>query len=184
MSRRTPAPTGILLRQDPFGRDTIPGVREWLTERRLRQITRARNHFIHRSPNGHRDPFSFWHLLDVLMAISPDYEWNSKQLADLLNTEKPRFSWDPVTVGRILGDIIESCEMANGQGLDVAPIIVRRNSAGKWYQMTNQPAGRRVLQNLLEDLAKLCDKLMETEMAGALPARTESPLLECPSVMT
>lgn len=185
MARRiTPKTTGIVGRADfdQFGRSGVPGAAEWLTDRRLRRVTRGRNNYVHRTPNGHKDPFSFWHLVDALLNIDPFHEFSSRQLTDWLNETRPQFIWDAVTVGRMLSDIVESCEMANSD-LDAAPLLHRRNAAGSWYQTNNQSLAGQVLRNILEDLETLCEKLVEEEGAGMLPKRHESPLMACASVM-
>jgi hypothetical protein len=176
------ATSGVVRRTDEFARATVAGAAEWLTARRQRGITHTRNTFVHRVPNGHRDPLSFWHVVDALLNIDPLLEFSSKQLADWLNQHRPEFIWDAVTVGRILADIAESCELANGQALDNTALLVRKTSSGTWYQTTNETAGYRVLLNLLEDLEKLGEQWLTAETRGTLPKRYDSPLLDCPSV--
>lgn len=108
--------------------------------------------------------------------------FTARELAEHLNKNRPAFLWDAVTVGRILTDLIDQWNEAN-PGHENQPIRDRMTWAGRIYEMTDYPAARKVLTNLIEDLIYLGDKHVDAELEGQKVSRLESPLNQCASVM-
>jgi hypothetical protein len=166
---------------DPHGRQTLPDTHGLLAERRVRKWAASRGNIQHRVKNGVYDPISFFHLVDALASIQLNQRFTAGQLADHLNKAKTTFTWDAVTVGRILNDIVESCEEAN-PGRDHQPLEVFRTWAGREYMLTSFIPARAVLFNLLDDLAILGERTVEQEAKGKYSPKTTSPLAWCPSL--
>src|SRR5687768_6361164 len=106
---------------DPYGRLEVSGMRSTLSERTQRKMTRGKNEFIHRVPNGIHDPFTHFHIVDALLRVRPDELWKSRDLAKFMAENYKQMSWDTVTVGRILNDIAESIEQARPR--DIQPAL-------------------------------------------------------------
>lgn len=148
----------------------------------MRRWGAAKRRFFHRTRNGLYDPYTYFHLVDTLLGLEPWKRFSSRQFADHLNKVRPEFIWDPVTVGRILNDLEESFRDAN-PGKDLQPIQRTKNWQGNFYEMTDYPAGRAAIYNLLDDLAVLGDQVAATEATGEFTKRWTSPLVDCPSLV-
>ena len=149
------------------------------TARRWRESSQL---FHHRQPNGFHDPFTYFHLVRELHSLAPWEPFTAKDLADHLNKVEPRFIWDPITVGRILTDLIDQWGEAN-PGHEHQPIRHRMTWAGRIYEMTDYPAAQKVLTNLIEDLISVGSRIWNNEVAERKVSRLESPLNQCASVM-
>lgn len=165
--------------ENPFGRNTIPGSKEVVTERRLRRSASGRKNFYHRSRNGVYDPLTYYRVLHTLMSIEPGQLFRTQELIAVLKIEHPQMVWDPTTVGRVVTDIADSLKEANG----ITPISFARRWNGMSYQMEADAEGRVALMNLLEDLHGLCEEELERESNGDFPKRVASPLERCASLM-
>lgn len=152
-------------------------LRSLVGERRLRRITNGRKEYYHRSKNGIYDPITYFHIVDVLSGLSGD-TFRTREFIELLASGRTRLVWDATTVGRVLNDIAESLEAANGRPY----ISSSRRWNGMVYMVDQGPEAKAALLNLLDDLIILCDQLIELEEAGKAPPRLNSPLLSCPSV--
>lgn len=174
--------TGVEPLPDRYGRESITGSKSAFTERKCRALNAVRGKFSHRNKNGVHDPYSFFHLAEELAHIAPWKPFTAAQLADWLNGTRPQFIWDPITVGRILNDLREGWEEAN-PGKDLQPMHQRRAWNGVFYEMTDFPAGRKVLANLIEDLSHVADEVYKTERSGKAKPRLTSPLAACASLV-
>lgn len=176
--------TGVipLDQDDPFGRRTMPASRPDFSERRTKRWARARNAFFHRVKNGIHDPLTFFQLVEELANVRPYQSFKAADLAAHLNERKNMFTWDPVVVGRILNDLVESWNEAN-PGERHQPLVAIRQWSGREYQTTDFPEARAVLAALLDDLVALGEQAKAQEATGRGPGRLTSPLTFCPSVM-
>lgn len=162
------------------GRHSIPGMAEYLNPRRVRRVLQGRKHFVHPSRNGIYDPLTFYHILDVLLDLAPDELFRTTEFIHLLRETKPRFVWNTVTVGRVINDMAESLQNANGR--PAIRMVQRWN--GRNYVMSGQLEDRVAMENLLDDLHRLCEQTIEQEVSGTFQPRLETPMLSCPSVST
>ena len=167
---------------DTYGKLTMPGSAALVTDRQVRKIRHGRTTFFHRAKNGINDPYTFFHVVETLLDIEPNRQFNSGQLAAHLNQENPLLAWDAITVGRVLNDILENLAEANPDE-KFQPLTRYRDWSGVFYETQHYAPARAVLFRLLNDLIRLCDALHKAEAAGEAPRRQESPLLSCPSVM-
>jgi len=167
---------------DPYGRQTLPGGRTLITERRMRRWATAKNAFFHRVRNGIHDPFTFFHVTETLLTVLPRNRFSAAELADHLNETKPVLAWDAVTVGRVLNDIRDSFRDANNHER-FQPIVSTRHWTGTQYEIADYPEARAGLIRLVDDLVQLGTQLREAEDQGEAPKRLASPLAACPSLM-
>lgn len=166
---------------DRYGRRSIPATAHLFTERRERKITAGRVKFHHRTRNGCFDPFSFFHVVETLLNLHPDTRFTGAALAEWMNTDRPTFIWDAVTLGRILNDLHDSFTEVNGE--EHSPIRIQRAWDGTHYWVSGVPEHRTALANVLEDLRQAGEQLWEAEARGEPPKRLTSPLAACASMM-
>ncbi len=167
--------------ENPYGRASIPDLATSVTNSRLRRWTKSRNNLFHRPKNGIYDPVTMFHLVDALVNIRGWQPFTAATFVGYLNQHKPMLCWDAVTVGRILGDLVESWNDAHSHVL-FRPLVPQRLSRGREYQLTNYVEGRRVMFDLLDDLARLADDAIALELVGKPASRSSSPLGSCPSL--
>lgn len=167
---------------DRFGRRTIPGSEEVITENRRRRWLSGQKNFFHRTPNGVYDPITHFQVVTTLLDVIPNERFTAKQLVKLLEASNNTMSWDAVTIGRVLTDLHDSIELANGDNPAFQPIIAVRHWTGNHYYIADYPTAREVLARLADDLYKICEKEVEVEAAGRRSRRLGSPLSETPSL--
>jgi len=177
----TPQLAAALRLMPSYGKTELPESAPILTATRMRKWKEARERFSYRTSNRLNDPLTYFLIVRWLLQIQPWEPFNSKSLAHALNQYETAFSWDAVTVGRILNDLIESAEMAN-EGEEFQPIRVTRRSTGHRYETSHHPAARAVLANLLDDLVMLGNRAVEDDRAGIEWNRQNSILARCPSL--
>jgi len=148
-----------------------------LGTRRLRRIAHGRKEFFHRAKNGVYDPITYFHIVDELRQMNGE-PFRTRDFVEILNNSRPQLAWDTTTVGRILNDIAETLQEANG----AVYISTARRWNGMIYAVTPNAEVRAALIHLLDDLMLLSERLVELERAGQAPSRLNSPLLACPSV--
>lgn len=164
---------------DQYGRRTYPAL---VPPAAIKKIQRDRKRFVHRTPNGFNDPITNYHLVETLLDAEPGQPFTAGQLTAWLNAHIPEIRWDSVTVGRALSALNEYWVEANGETL--TPLVSHRYYDGVFYEIIPGPANHKALKNLLDDLAKLADEVVQEEAEGHMRKRLETPLNECPSVMT
>lgn len=150
-----------------------------VSTRRQREIISHRNRFIHKMKNGIYDPMTFYHVLDALLDLLPDQFFRTADLIEYLNASRPQIVWDSTTVGRVVTDMAESLSEANRS----KPIEWARRWNGQNYQVSSRPEDRKAMENLLDDLAILCEAEVEGEQGGAFVKRVQTPMSACPSVV-
>jgi hypothetical protein len=177
--------TGISLLDpsDEYGRRSVEGAMALVTARRTRRWNHARNTLFHRAKNGVYDAITFFYLVDELANLTPGQPFTAADLTDHLNRTTEALVWDAVTVGRILNDLIDTWNETNQSPL-AQPLVVTRQWSGREYETTNHTDARIALLELLDDLAKLGERVKKAEALGTPPDRQVSPLVACPSVTT
>jgi hypothetical protein len=153
------------------------GEKSEVGERMLRRIAHGRKEFFHRTKNGVYDPITYFHVVDALLVQGPDV-FRTRDLTARLRTTRTQLAWDVTTVGRVLADIAETLQRANGSSY----ISTARRWNGMIYAIDPSKECRAALLHLMDDLILLCDELIEEEQAGTPPKRLTSPLERCPSV--
>lgn len=176
--------TGYLPRpaEDLYGKLSVDGAKAIFGPTKIKTIRSRAKAYYHRTKNGVNDPYTYFHVAEAILAAEPDQKWTSAQLTDWLNENAPQLIWDSVTVGRVLYDLYDNWIDVEGSE-DYTPLKRMRLYDGVFYRVNATPHTWAVLNNLIEDLVKVCDRLQKQEREGVLPKRTESPLLACPSVM-
>lgn len=184
MTRHNYTTSGVQPRDpgDRYGRQTISGATELATNRKMRLWTASRIQFVHRTKNGIYDPYSYFHLVEELAHVKSWTRFTAAQLAQYLNQKRPQLAWDAVTVGRILGDLIDSWHEAN-PGDENQPLRAWRSWDGNYYEMTDYAPARAVLLAMLDDLIGTCQTVHEIEETGQYAKRPVSPLGNCPSLL-
>jgi len=167
---------------DRFGANTIAGFGAVITSRRIRRWATGQKKFFHRPRNGAHDPLTQFHVLMTLLEMKPNERFTARELTRHLQTHNDYFSWDPVTVGRIVMDFIGSIEAAYGTDTRWRPIVSSRHWAGNRYYVTDLVEGREILARLADDLYDACEKVVDAETAGSRVSRLASPLGELPSL--
>jgi hypothetical protein len=183
MARRHSRPAQGLTRAFPQGanlwsRNSEPAVRTLVTDRDVRQHSADETALTHRPKNGVYDPITFYHMADLIAQLSPEVEFRSAELLPILAAHKPQLVWDATTVGRVMADMAESLADA----YEVRPIRTHRQWDGMRYVISSHPVARAGLVRLVKDLRRLAEQVVEEELAGQPPKRTETPLLSCPSL--
>ena len=172
----TPIP--VFPPENQFGKQSIPGMKAYTGERRLRKVAHARLNLFHRAKNGVYDPITYFHVVDTLIEIVPGHTFQTRDMVDLLNQTRPLLVWDAPTVGRVLADLADTLNEVNG-----AKII---SSARRWdgmiYSTPTNLEARVAMVHLLDDLIRLTSTVIEAEKRGEAPKRINSPLRDCPSV--
>lgn len=169
----------VTFREGNFhGRHSIDGLAPRLTERRLREVKRERRRYVHRTKNGVYDPMTFYHIIDALLEQAPDEMFRTLELIEYLNESRQQLSWDATTVGRVINDMAESLNEKNA----THPIAAIRRWNGTHYSVSARLEDRIAMENLMEDLAVLCEEEIEAELRGEFPKRITSPLSRCASL--
>lgn len=152
------------------GRLTLPGMKPLITARRARKLI-AQHKMAPKPKNGLTCPYSYYHVLDAILSIVPGEHWTTRDL--LLLLEDRPIAYDVYTTGLILNDIIESLMIANKRSYVVR---TQRYWDGHRYITDTTTAtieDRIAMENLLEDLERLCLTRTVTK---------QSPLAGCPSL--
>lgn len=153
---------------DMHGKNSIPSMAGLIPRNRWKEIKVASWQLAPRSKNGLNDCYTYYHVLDGLLNAIADETFRTREFTEYLEPRPLEF--DTITVGRVIADISESLDMANGR----RSIISTRQWNGVRHSVSAQPEDRRAMENLLEDLFLLCK--------APAKKRHESPLYECASV--
>jgi hypothetical protein len=114
------------------------------------------------------------------MNIDPDIELRSLKLAEYLQTQDYRMTWDAVTVGKVLSDLCDGFEDALGakNGL----LERGRDWKGAFYRIHRNPTTARRAQMLREDLYRSAQDEIALRQTKRRHDHLVSPLLECGSL--
>ena len=153
------------------------GERSEISERRLRKMAHGRKEFFHRAKNGVYDPITYFHIVEALLTQGSG-AFRTRDLVERLTNSRPQLAWDATTVGRVLSDLSETLNEANG----TVHISTARRWNGMLYAVTPNAETRAVLLRLIDDLMVLSEELVAAERENRAPSRMNSPLQRCPSV--
>lgn len=166
----------IIPRRSRFSEDLAP----------MKLGTRQRNRWkqseswSYKVANGVYDPLTYMFVLDTVAGIDPDIELRAGNLAKHLNVYVEQFSWDPVTVGRVLVDLGEAFEDVLGPKMGL--LERGQDYRGAFYNIHLNADTVGLYYRLREDLMRLAEDEMTRKGRGDASKRLASPLLECPSV--
>lgn len=182
MANRRRRDSGIVVLRgtDQYGRQTMPGAANLITDRTIRRLRHGTAALRHPVRNGVYDPVTFYHVVEVLLSLAPAQPFTSTQLVRWLNDERDFMSWDATSVGRILNDIHDN--LVDTLGSEDA-FVAYRDWSNSYYETTNNPKGRAALLRLADDLARLSEAIVVQEKNGEIPKRLRSPMSDCPSIM-
>ena len=166
---------------DRFGRQ-IAAFTTIITTPRVRRWVSGQRRYFHRPRNGAHDPMTQFHVLMAIMDLKPDERFTARELTLKLQISNDYFSWDAVTVGRILMDFIGAIELAYGTDTKSRPIIATRRWNGNGYYISSIPETREILARLADDLCDACDDVITEEARGRRVSRLSSPLGSLPSL--
>ena len=138
-------------RSDPYGKLFIEGRAGLFSPARVRQLRSNNKNFVKTPSNGLYDPMTYYHLVDFLLQLPHGETWDSKDLTEALNLYKPQYNWDTRTVGRILGDLWESLDMASPPGQ--CPVSRVNHSHHIYYAIQRFPHTATMLLDTLLDLS-------------------------------
>jgi hypothetical protein len=181
MARRhseAPSLSPLLLKDDLYGRRSIVGMRDYVTNAVMRHRTTDDLYMNHVPKNGINDPITFYHIVDALLFVQPETPFRTVDFMEVLNARKRNIAWDATTVGRVLTDIAVSLHESYGN----KPLDYVRRYNGMTYSVRAHPEFRVMVLRLLEDLRILGNQLIEEERRGEAPARQMTPMARCPSV--
>ena len=148
------------------------------TRRRIRWDSST--HWRYRVANGHNDPLTVLYVHGALMNISPEIELRAGNLAKWLDDTAPAFSWDSVTVGKVLSDLCDGFEQRLGAKCGL--IERGRDQKSIFYVFHRNQETATLARSLYDDLYRLAEVEIAA-VAGRGPRnRSFSPLLECPSL--
>jgi hypothetical protein len=164
----------VLIRNegDPWGSYTTPDAASHITQRQLRKF-KSEAHWAYKTRNGIWDPLTCMHVVDMLMNTVPGESFTAGQFTVMLEVSVPRFSWDPVTVGRILNELAEGLTDVLVEG-DLPFWVSGRQRNGRHYTVTATSAGWRVLHALRNELAMEARPYVES---GKVRPRTSASIL-------
>lgn len=169
--------TRALTEADALTRARIPGLKAHLTDRRLRRLAHGRKEFFHRTKNGVYDPITYFHVVDGLLNFDQQ-PFHTRDFVAYLRQTRLQLVWDVTSVGRILNDIAEQLEEANGAKYFTAT----RRYDGTIYAVQETLEAKAAIWALLEDLYILSENMVKLEVEGQMPPRLNSPLNQCPSL--
>ena len=147
------------------------------TRQRLRWD--ASLHWRYRVPNGQNDPLTHLYVLGALMNISPEIELRAANLACWLNNTAPAFSWDSVTVGKVLSDLCDAFESVLGAKCGL--LERNRDQKSQFYVFHRNPETGGLARRLYQDRYLLAEAEIAAVAARRPANRSYSPLLECPA---
>ena len=141
----------------------------------LNQMTDFLDGLKHRARSGFNDPMSVALVLDAMINSFPSAYLRATYLTLWLNRNRPDFIWESITIGRIMGEIVDvAAETFAGQ----EPLPVDRGTDWRGHYVVVDPEGGAVgrlwLMKLMLGLAQKCRRAMEDEADGVIKPRSES----------
>lgn len=162
-----------------YGRRTVPGMQNKVSARRARRASHRDIALYHRQRNGVYDAVTYYHLMDVLCRLDAGQDFRTMEIMEILRRTKTPIVWDSTTVGRVLADIVESLNDANG----FTVISATRRWNGVIYAINGAPEARHAMVDLITDLEAVAVDVLAREEYGEVVKRTDSPLLACTSIL-
>lgn len=141
----------------------------------LDQIPDFADRLKHRTRSGFNDPMSVFLVIDAMLSAFPGSYLRSMYLSLWLNRNRPDFIWEPITVGRIMGEIVDVAA-ETFEGMERFP--VDRGTDWRGHYIVIDPdggyTGRLWLYKLRQRLIEKCQALLDAEFDGEVPARSDS----------
>lgn len=129
----------------------------------------------HRSRSGFNDPMSVAMVVDALINSFPSGYIRATYVMPWLNRNRPDFIWEPITIGRIMGEIVDVCA-ESFPGREHLP--VDRGTDWRGHYIVIDPdggcEGRLWLMKLLVGLVPKVRQQMDDEADGIIHNRSES----------
>lgn len=167
--------------------ETIEPLSRWMEDSSdsslgVRQKTRweSSTHWRYAVPNGVFDPLTYLFILDAIMNMNPDIELRAGILTDYLNVHQKSFSWDRVTVGRVLSGLCGAFEDVLGPKNGI--LESGRDHISLFYRLHHNAETAKIAYRLREELMGLAATEMSRREAGTAGLKLESPLIACASV--
>lgn len=147
------APLEFHNNSDDYAPDALIGAPGWpklfpraATERWRRQMGRFTNQprgaLVYPSHNGHFDPLSIAAVVDCILRLEIGPYINAGNLAYELTRHYDQIVWDPVTVGRILSDLVSFAhELKMPSEQHEYPVYLRKHGGIRNYIIHNDPNG-------------------------------------------
>jgi hypothetical protein len=132
------------------------------------------------TPNGQQDPLTYMFVLDLLMNMDPSIELRASEAVKWLSVHRNAFTWDAVTVGKVISDLCDNIEEVAGKGNGL--LERGRDWRGVFYVFHRSFRCVPVCWALRDDLQRLAEHEVSERRAGRKTDFMGSPLVECPSV--
>jgi len=132
------------------------------------------------TPNGQQDPLTYMLVLDLLMNMDPSGELRASEAVKWLTLHRNSFTWDAVTVGKVISDLCDEIEDVVGKGNGL--IERGRDWKGTFYVFHRSFRSTPLVWALRDDLWRLAEHEVSERRAGRKTDFMGSPLQECPSV--
>lgn len=129
----------------------------------------------HRSRSGFNDPMSVALVIDAMLNSFPKAYLRATYVTLWLNRNRPDFIWEPITVGRIMGEIVDVCA-ESFPGSDALPVDRGTDWRGHYVVIgaDGSNRGRLWLMKLLNGLLPKVAEQVEAEQDGIVANRSES----------
>lgn len=152
----------------PFRMDAPEG----LTERRTGVLYRQAHTLAHPTPAGYYDPLSIMCVVDLLLRLEHDTIIRARDLAKLLTSEYPHFTWPGIVAGRIMSDLAEA---ALATGMAELPIAHAEDKRGHYFVVSTTPAAWEWLLGVRVAIGTLAEEQVALERTGHGSSRTGFP---------
>lgn len=127
------------------------------------------NNLRHRVRNGNRDPMCVLLVLDLVQRWSPRHYIRTRYMVNELNRRRRSFMWDPITVGKIMGELCEIGAEAYAERPDLHPVMGQLDGRGNIYFVNSVPTTYRYFWKLRRQLQQRCSEVMSSEAEGSEP---------------
>lgn len=129
----------------------------------------------HRVRSGFNDPLSVALVLDAMVCANPNAYLRASYLTPWLNRNRTDFIWEPITIGRIMGEVVDVAAETFA-GYKYYP--VDRGTDWRGHYIVIDPdgghEGRLWLMRLIDRLLPKCAEVMEVERDGTIVMRSDS----------
>lgn len=126
------------------------------TEEARRAWKGQNDRFYRPAPVSDRDPMCYAIVVDALMRMEHHHVLSSPLLAEFLNSEYPRFDWNPVMTGRIMANLAEAAIVPD-LGKDT-PIISKKRNNRLIFKVRTTARAWRWFTHMRQQLGEMADK--------------------------
>lgn len=149
-----------------------------INERARAASIRSLGSMHHTPAAGYRDPLSVLHVIDALQRWSPEYYIRAKYISAYLNHKQDAVFFDPITVGKIMADIIEVADEAYADNALLSPLETEMDYKGRAYFINSLPTTYKWLWRIRTQVEIKAQTSISWEREGALNSRMESVFAE------